>query len=152
MLPTDDDVSLSEEEFRLLRDFIHEKFGIFFDEGDRALLRFSLLRNLRQQPDGNWSWKYDRRHRMQTASPERQAREQAARSALWTDAANIACPTLYVRGADSDVTEREEMERVAAGLPNWQFVEVEDAGHTVQGDNPKGLLRELDAFIAQHGI
>jgi pimeloyl-ACP methyl ester carboxylesterase len=57
-----------------------------------------------------------------------------------------------VRGADSDVTSRDEMERVAAGLPNWQFAEVENAGHTVQGDNPKGLLRELDAFVAQHGI
>src|SRR5437868_14089676 len=43
---TDDDVSLSEEEFRLLRDFIHEKFGIFFDTGDRALLRSRLLGRL----------------------------------------------------------------------------------------------------------
>lgn len=43
---TDDDVVLSEEEFRLLRDFIHEKFGIFFDVGDRALLRSRLLGRL----------------------------------------------------------------------------------------------------------
>jgi len=43
---SDDDTPLSEEEFRLLRDFIHEKFGIFFDTGDRALLRSRLLGRL----------------------------------------------------------------------------------------------------------
>jgi chemotaxis protein methyltransferase CheR len=42
----DDDTVLSEEEFRLLRDFIHEKFGIYFDTGDRALLRSRLLGRL----------------------------------------------------------------------------------------------------------
>jgi chemotaxis protein methyltransferase CheR len=46
MFPSDQDVVLSEEEFRLLRDFIHEKFGIYFDEGDRPLLRSRLLGRL----------------------------------------------------------------------------------------------------------
>jgi len=46
MFPSDQDVVLTEEEFRLLRDFIHEKFGIFFDEGDRALLRSRLMGRL----------------------------------------------------------------------------------------------------------
>ena len=31
--PGDHDAELSEEEFRLLRDFIHEQFGLFFDDG-----------------------------------------------------------------------------------------------------------------------
>jgi chemotaxis protein methyltransferase CheR len=42
----DDEVLLTEEEFRLLRDFVHEKFGIYFDTGDRALLRSRLLGRL----------------------------------------------------------------------------------------------------------
>ena len=46
MFPSDQDVVLTEEEFRLLRDFIHEKFGIYFDEGDRPLLRSRLLGRL----------------------------------------------------------------------------------------------------------
>jgi len=40
--PPDHDVELSEEEFRLLRDFIHERFGLFFDEGQRSSLRSRL--------------------------------------------------------------------------------------------------------------
>ena len=40
--PTDHDVDLSEEEFRLLRDLIHERFGLFFDDNQRASLRTRL--------------------------------------------------------------------------------------------------------------
>ena len=42
----DHDVELTEEEFRLLRDFIHEQFGLFFDDGQRASLRSRLLGRL----------------------------------------------------------------------------------------------------------
>jgi chemotaxis protein methyltransferase CheR len=35
-------VELSEEEFRLLRDFIHERYGLFFDEAQRSSLRSRL--------------------------------------------------------------------------------------------------------------
>lgn len=44
--PFDPEVVLSEEEFRLLRDFIHERYGIFFDDGERALLRSRLVGRL----------------------------------------------------------------------------------------------------------
>ena len=40
--PSDHDVELREEEFRLLRDFIHERFGLFFDESQRNSLRSRL--------------------------------------------------------------------------------------------------------------
>ena len=40
--PTEHNVDLSEEEFRLLRDFIHERFGLFFDDNQRASLRTRL--------------------------------------------------------------------------------------------------------------
>jgi chemotaxis protein methyltransferase CheR len=40
--PTDHDVELTEEEFRLLRDFVHERFGLYFDDGQRSSLRSRL--------------------------------------------------------------------------------------------------------------
>jgi chemotaxis protein methyltransferase CheR len=40
--PSDHDIELKEEEFRLLRDFIHERFGLFFDDGQRSSLRGRL--------------------------------------------------------------------------------------------------------------
>lgn len=44
--PSDHDAELSEEEFRLLRDFIHEKFGLYFDDGQRLTLRARLAARL----------------------------------------------------------------------------------------------------------
>jgi chemotaxis protein methyltransferase CheR len=46
MLSSDNDVALSEEEFRLLRDFVHEHFGIHFDDGQRESLRSRLIGRL----------------------------------------------------------------------------------------------------------
>jgi chemotaxis protein methyltransferase CheR len=44
--PSDHDIELSEEEFRLLRDFIHENFGLYFDDGQKGSLRSRLAGRL----------------------------------------------------------------------------------------------------------
>ena len=44
--PSDHDAELSEEEFRLLREFIHERFGLFFEENQRGSLRSRLAGRL----------------------------------------------------------------------------------------------------------
>ena len=44
--PSDHDAELSEEEFRLLREFVHERFGLFFEEGQRESLRARLAGRL----------------------------------------------------------------------------------------------------------
>jgi chemotaxis protein methyltransferase CheR len=43
---TDLDAELSEEEFRLLRDLVHERFGLYFEDGQRPTLRSRLLGRL----------------------------------------------------------------------------------------------------------
>jgi chemotaxis protein methyltransferase CheR len=42
----DHDAELSEEEFRLLRDFIHDQFGLYYDDNQRASLRSRLAGRL----------------------------------------------------------------------------------------------------------
>lgn len=44
--PSDHDAELSEEVFRLLRDFIHEHFGLLFEDSQRASLRARLAGRL----------------------------------------------------------------------------------------------------------
>lgn len=110
---------------------------------DPLILRRSLMHNLRQGPDGNWTWKYDRR-RFQGMGGERHADE---RRGLADRLANVACPTLVVRGAESDVFGDEDAERLAAGLPDGRWVKIPKAGHTVQGDNPKDLVARLRDFL-----
>ena len=40
--PSDHDIELKEEEFRLLRDFVHERFGLYFADNQRGSLRSRL--------------------------------------------------------------------------------------------------------------
>ena len=112
---------------------------------DPKILRRSLMHALRQQPDGSWRWKYDR-SRFQRLNMET---HRAERAQLGRRLAAIACPTLVVRGGESDVFHDEDAERLAERLPNGKFVKMPRAGHTVQGDNPKDLVAELRRFLAK---
>ena len=88
-------------------------------------------------------WKYDQRHRGKV-DPDAVARRRAL---LWSAVDSVECPTLVVRGAQSDVFHDEDAERVAGRLRHGRWVRIEGAGHTVQGDNPAGLLAALRAFL-----
>ena len=126
-----------------------EKALAFNPRRNRELLRRSLLHNLRRMPDGRYMWKYDQRHRGRV-DPEAQARR---REILWAAVDTVECPTLVVRGAQSDVFHDEDAERLAGRLRRARWVRVEGAGHTVQGDNPAGLLGHVREFLDEvnHG-
>ncbi len=123
---------------------IIEKALEFNPRRDPVILRRSLMHALRQQPDGTWRWKYDRR-RFQVLDQET---HRAERAALADGLSRIKCPTMIVRGGESDVFHEEDGIRLAQRLPDGRFVTVPRAGHTVQGDNPKDLVAELRHFFA----
>jgi len=100
------------------------------------------MHNLRQQEDGNWMWKYDRRRFQQMGD-----RNSAERQRLADGLANVTCPTLVVRGAESDVFHDEDAERLASSMPDGRWIKIPKAGHTVQGDNPKDLVAALREFL-----
>src|SRR5215469_2319417 len=124
-------------------DEIIERALTFNPRRDPVILRRSLLHNLRQQTDGTWVWKYDRR-RFQQMDREAHAAE---RRGLTDGLTHVTCPTLVVRGAESDVFYDEDAERLAQRLPNGRWVKIPRAGHTVQGDNPKDLAAALREFL-----
>ena len=109
---------------------------------DPRLLRRSLLHNLRRLPDGRLTWKYDRR----ALSPERFAAMRDQVEDMRAHVRRVRCPTLVVRGANSDVLGAADAERLAAALPDGRAATVADAGHTVQGDNPRALAQLVREF------
>jgi esterase len=124
-------------------DAIIERALAFNPRRDPLILRRSLMHNLRRQEDGNWVWKYDRR-RFQEMGGDQHAAE---RRGLGDGLAKVTCPTLVVRGAESDVFHEEDGERLAQRLPDGRFITIPRAGHTVQGDNPKDLAAALHDFL-----
>jgi esterase len=122
---------------------IIEKALEFNPRRDPQILRRSLMHNLRQQADGTWRWKYDtRRFKSMGQNSHREDRAKLA-----DGLARILCPTLVVRGGESDVFHDEDAERLTARLPDARWVKIPRAGHTVQGDNPKDLVAELRRFL-----
>src|SRR5205814_127975 len=71
---------------------------------DPKILRRSLMHNLRQQEDGSWKWKYD----TQRFKALDQEVHRAERAKLADGLQRIACPTLIVRGGESDVFHEED--------------------------------------------
>jgi esterase len=141
---------------RRIRDFVNgsakeetleeiiERALAFNPRRDPLILRRSLMHNLRRQSDGSWSWKYDRK-RFQQMNREAHAAE---RRGLAKGLAKVTCPSLVVRGAESDVFHDEDAERLAERLPDGRWITIPHAGHTVQGDNPKDLAAALRDFLA----
>jgi pimeloyl-ACP methyl ester carboxylesterase len=112
------------------------------------LLRRSLLHNLRQLPSGRWAWKWDPRR----AKPSRADDVLVRQERLWSSVAQIRCPALVLRGGRSTVFLDEDAAELAEALSDARVAIVPDAGHTVQGDNPRGLLDAMAPFLAQiHG-
>jgi pimeloyl-ACP methyl ester carboxylesterase len=110
----------------------------------RALLEATLAQNLRRADDARWTWKYD----PQTLVERSAAEILDPRQALWARLAAITCPTLVVRGAQSEIFAPADAERFVRALPRGRFVTVPAARHTVQTDNPKGLVAAIEAFDA----
>jgi esterase len=115
---------------------------------DPAVLRHSLYYNLRETPSGKWALKHDQRRRSDDAI--RSFTEDRVR--LASEVAKIKCPTLLVRGSLSDVLTDEAAEKFARSLPDGRWVRVENSGHNVQGDNPRGLLDAMTAFFRETKI
>ena len=125
-----------------------ERAVAFNPRRDPRLLRRSLLNNLRRSPDGKWVRKNDTRHFGQIDVQELARRAEE----LFRDSSPVTCPTLVVRGAESDLLHDDDAGAFANALPNGRWVRIENAGHNVQGDNPRGLVEALDGFFSEIGV
>jgi pimeloyl-ACP methyl ester carboxylesterase len=112
----------------------------FNSRRNREALRQSLLHNLRQLPDGRWTWKYDPVLR----GPNRQTFPWGD---LWPVVARINCPTLIVRGEESPVLAPEQAARMLELMPDSRMVTISSAGHTVMGDNPVEFEAKVKPFL-----
>ncbi len=114
----------------------------------------SLTRNLRQRRDGRWEWKHSfgRRFRDRpTGEPHPADSLDQFLAGLDQRAAAVECPTLVLRGTESDVLSDEGAEAVAELIPGARLERIERAGHLAAGDNPRSTLDAITAFLADTG-
>lgn len=103
-------------------------------------IRGSLTHSLRESGDGRWSWKYD----PAIGQILNMRRDESKR---WEALTMINMPTLFVRGANSDMTTSDIFKKVVATVPDSQGVTIPDAGHRVAGDNPAAFNHAVRKFL-----
>jgi pimeloyl-ACP methyl ester carboxylesterase len=96
----------------------------------------------RQLPNGKFGWRYDLEIR------EQRRRGTAPPAAdLWPSVRTITCPTLVVRGAETDTLSPEVAQQMEQTLAQGKLVEVPRAGHMVFEDNPDDFIAKVTAFL-----
>jgi pimeloyl-ACP methyl ester carboxylesterase len=132
-------------EFASLDEAVEEALR-FNPRRDRDGLRRSLLRNLRPTADGKWSWKWDP---ARVTSETLQQQRDTEKRDLALGIPRITCPTLVVRGADSDIFSADDAAHLISKLQFGELVTIEGAGHTVQGDKPVELASAIRTLMAE---
>jgi len=65
---------------------------------------------------------------------------------------NINCPTLIIRGKESQVMRREKAEQMNRMIFGSRFEEIPLATHPVHADNPDGFQRAIFRFLKNAGL
>jgi len=104
-------------------------------------LRQRLSYNLKQQPNGKWTWKFDQK-RLGTGG-----RSGLGPEGLWEEVRKIRCPTLIIRGGESDILTPEAAQRLQTAIPQSRLAVVPGAEHSVMGDNPVGFAAAVRDFL-----
>jgi len=106
-------------------------------------IRGSIMHNLKQLRNGNWTWKYDKVLR----SPNRKPPSRDYTALLWEQIDNLDSPTLVVRGGQSDMIALDTADELHRRIKGSSLATVERAGHLVMGDNPSGFESAVMEFI-----
>lgn len=106
---------------------------------------------LRRREDGRFERKTDPafgRARARLSEAELEASERETTARLWEALRRIACPTLVVRGAASDVLSADCADRMVEDtLARGSLAVVPRASHSVMIDNPKGFAEAVCGFV-----
>jgi|TARA_Y100000758_G_scaffold235923_1_gene172308 pimeloyl-ACP methyl ester carboxylesterase len=104
----------------------------------------SLLNNIRQMENGKWTWKYDRLLR-----DPNYRRQAASQDQLWAYWESVKCPSLIIRGGNSDVLASETVAEMTSRNLFSESAVVPESGHLVPGDNPAGFLRVIRPWLLE---
>lgn len=113
-----------------------EYIATYYPNWSRAAAEAMIRHAGRVTSEGRFRWKLDPTLMSARKSPQPEEPEE---SPLWPLLARIPCPTLIVRGQNSDILRSEIVERMVATLPQGSSVEARGVGHGM-------MMEDEDAF------
>ncbi len=108
-----------------------------------SVMRRRLAGQSQELPNGKIGWKFD------PAIREQRINGTAAPAAdLWPTLERITCPTLLVRGTETDLLTEETARQMVDTLAQGTLAEIERAGHMVFEDNPVDFIAAVKGWLA----
>lgn len=104
-------------------------------------LRRGILHNALQRSDGSWVWRHQQHPKSEMVSPDA--------GDLWVKLSELTMPVTLIRAmANGSVVDDADENEFFDRLPHGVVVHVENAGHSVQGDQPIELASLLNEVCA----
>ena len=102
-----------------------------------------LKKNLRRR-DGRWYWHWDPKFLTAPVDDPFVRVERLEQAAI-----DLTIPILLIRGKLSDVVSTEGVKDFLAKVPEAEFVELSDAGHTAAGDDNDAFSEAVVKFVSR---
>lgn len=102
-----------------------------------------LSKNLREGSDGRLRWHWD----PQLLAGDRVPDPEPAIARFEAAAAAVRVPTLLVRGARSEMVSEQGVQDFLRLIPSAEFVDVNEAGHMVAGDDNDAFNAAVENFL-----
>ena len=132
--------------FDSLEDAI-EAFREFFPYATTEQIERRVRASLTVNDDGAYIWDFDPIFRDPTSRPPDPDPGQRRLSDLWDCADRVQCPTMIVRGSETDMLTPEAIQRLHRRVSGSRVSLIEDAGHSVPTDQPAALSLNIREFL-----
>lgn len=122
---------------------ILERTIAFNPTRSESSLRRGVLHNTVQMEDGSWMWRH------QVGRPATQAGLHVERpdfASQWDVLEGLPMEVLLARGSRSPVVDDADVAEFVRRRPGDRVVVIDDAGHSIQGDQPLALARLIGQF------
>jgi esterase len=110
------------------------------------VLRRRVKYQVKELPNGKIGWNYDIAIREGFRQPRR-----TPPPGMWDAWKVLTCPTLIVRGLETDALTPEAAKEMLDSHPNSQLVEIPGAAHMVFEENPEGFLTQVRNWLQNTG-
>ncbi len=124
-----------------------EAFREFFPYATTEQIERRVRASLTVNDDGAHTWNFDPILRDPTSRPPDPDPGQRRLSDLWDSADRVQCPTMIVRGAETNMLTPEAIQRLHRRVSGSRVSLIEDAGHSVPTDQPAALSLNIREFL-----
>ena len=124
-----------------------EAFREYLPYATNEQLERRVRASLVQNDDDAYVWSFDPVFRDPLARPPDPDPGQRRLADLWDCADRVQCPTMIVRGSETDMLTPEAIQRIHRRIAGSRVSLIEDAGHAVPTDQPGNLALNVREFL-----